>query len=55
MNSIFIDRQFPEKASINYRLGYFAIELDTCEKLLTMGFKFSNNVDLAVRSEWLEK
>ena len=55
MNSIFIDREFPEKASINYRIGYYAIELETCEKLLKMGYKSSNKVDLAKRSEWLEK
>lgn len=54
MNSIFIDRSFPEKASINYRLGYYGIELDTCENLLKMGYKFSNSVDLEKRAEWLE-
>jgi len=54
MNSIFIDREFPEKASINYRIGYCAIELDTCESLMKMGYKFSNKVDLEKRVEWLE-
>jgi hypothetical protein len=52
---IFINKVYPENESINFKIGYFAIELETCEKLLVMGYVSSNGVNIAKRAEYLEK
>lgn len=52
--SIFLDA--PQATGSDKDLiGIYGTELATCEKLMTMGYNSSNNVNLAKRAEELEK
>lgn len=50
--SIFVNNNYSKATD---QVAVLAVELDTCERLIGMGYKFSNNQNLAQRANYLEK
>lgn len=53
--SIFLKNDYSQVTTVIGWIGAYGTELDTIERLLTMGFRYSNNVNLAKRAKWLNE
>lgn len=54
-DSIYVNNDYSKVVGAVNMIAARFMELDTCEELLKMGYRFCNNVPLEERAQWLSR
>ena len=54
-DTIYLNNDYSKVVDVAGWIGCYGAELDTIERLMVMGYRYSNHVNLGERADWLDK